>query len=250
LKILGFRPALGPTLFTIPALILLLALGTWQVQRLLWKLDLIASVEEGMKAAPIMLPAGPLDADVWHFRRVKVQGRFDHAREFHLLAHSERGNFGYHVITPLKRSDAPGWVLVSRGWVPAEDKEPARRMQGQVDGEVTITGVAHAPWGKGWFTPDNDLQRNLWYYGDAAGMLAAAGIKDAPVLFVDADDSVTVPGGWPRSGHTRLTFTNNHLAYAFTWYSGAVVLAVIYVLWHRRRARDAAQDRDRPAGKP
>lgn len=233
------RPALGPTLFTIPALILLLALGTWQVQRLMWKLDLIASVEEGLKAPPVALPAGGVDAEAWHFRRVVVKGEFDHTREFHLLAHSERGNFGYHVITPLKRSDAPGWVLVSRGWIPADDKDPAKRAQGQVQGEVTITGIVHAPWGKGWFTPDNDLQRNLWYYGDAAGMLTAAGIAEAPVLFVDADASVTVPGGWPRPGHTRLTFTNNHLAYAFTWYSGAVVLAVIYVMWHRRRARES-----------
>lgn len=241
MKILGFRPALVPTLITVPALVLLLALGTWQVQRLLWKLDLIESVEAGMKAAPVMLPAGPLDADAWHFRRVVVKGSFDHSREFHLLAHSERGNFGYHVITPLKRSDAPGWVLVSRGWVPVDDKAPARRAQGQVEGEVTITGVAHAPWGKGWFTPDNDHARNLWYYGNAAEMLAQAGITEAPVLFVDADAEVTVPGGWPRAGHTRLTFTNNHLAYAFTWYSGAVVLAVIYVLWHRRRAREKAE---------
>ncbi len=238
MKILGFRPAFWPTLFTIPALVLLLTLGTWQVQRLLWKLDLIASVETGLQAQPVPLPAGPLDAEAWNYRRVVVRGQFDHRHEAHLLAHSERGNFGYHVITPLKRSDAPGWVLVSRGWVPAEEKDPARRAAGQVEGEVTITGLARAPWGKNPFTPDNDLARNLWYFGDAAGMLAVAGITDAPVLFVDADASVTVPGGWPRGGHTRVSFTNNHLAYAFTWYSGALVLAVIYVLWHRRRERE------------
>lgn len=246
MKILGFRPAFWPTLFTIPALILLLVLGTWQVQRLFWKLELIESVETGLKAPPVTLPAGPLDPADWSYRPVTVRGSFDHSREFHLLAHSERGNFGYHIITPLKRSDAPGWVLVSRGWVPADDKDPARRAAGQVSGEVTISGITHVPWGKGWFTPDNDLQRNLWYYGDAAGMLKAAGISDAPELFVDADASVTVPGGWPRSGHTRLNFTNNHLAYAVTWYSGVIVLAVIYVLWHRRRDREAAAKSGQP----
>jgi surfeit locus 1 family protein len=240
LKILGFRPAFWPTLITVPAILLLLLLGSWQVQRLLWKLDLIESVEEGLKAAPVLLPAGAVDAQAWNYRRVMVKGVFDHAREFHLLAHSERGNFGYHVITLLKRTDTPGHVLVSRGWVPADDKEVARRAAGQVEGEQTITGIVRAPWNQGVFTPENDLSRNLWYSGDAAGMLKAAGVTDAPLLFVDADASVTVPGGWPRPGHTRLTFTNNHLAYAFTWYSGAVVLAVIYVLWHRRRQQDAA----------
>lgn len=245
MKILGFRPAFWPTIFTVPALVLLLFLGTWQVQRLIWKLDLIASVEDGLKADPVPLPAhaangGALDAATWNYRRVMVKGVFDHTREFHLLAHSERGNFGYHIITLLKRTDAPGHVLVSRGWVPAEDKEAARRPAGQVEGEQTITGIVRAPWDQGMFTPENDLKRNLWYSGNAAAMLAVAGVSDAPALFVDADASVTVPGGWPRPGHTRLTFTNNHLAYAFTWYSGAVVLAVIYVLWHRRRQRDAA----------
>jgi surfeit locus 1 family protein len=241
LTLLGSRPAFWPTLFTIPALILLLFLGSWQVQRLFWKLELIESVEQGLKAAPVPLPSGPLDGEAWNYRRVSVKGVFDHTKEFHLLAHSERGNFGYHIITLLKRSDAPGHVLVSRGWVPAEDKEPARRMEGQVQGEQSVTGIARAPWNQGVFTPENDLNRNLWYSGDAAGMLKAAGVSDAPLLFVDADASVAVPGGWPRPGHTRLSFTNNHLSYAFTWYSGAVVLMVIYVLWHRRRARDASE---------
>lgn len=242
MKILGFRPAFWPTLITIPALILLAFLGTWQVQRLFWKLDLIDSVEQGMKADPVPLPAGTnVDAETWNYRRVVVKGVFDHSKEFHLLAHSERGNFGYHIITLLKRTDAPGHVLVSRGWVPAEDKDVSRRVAGQVTGEQTITGIARAPWDQGVFTPQNDLQKNLWYSGNAAGMLASIGVTDAPALFVDADASVTVPGGWPRPGHTRLTFTNNHLSYAVTWYSGVVVLAVIYVLWHRRRERELAE---------
>lgn len=244
----GFRPALWPTLFTVPALILLLTLGTWQVQRLVWKLDLIETVERGLKAEPVPLPPGALDPADWSYRRVTVRGVFDHSREYHVLAHSERGNFGYHVVTPLKRSDAPGWVLVSRGWVPTERKAAADRPDGQVAGEVTVTGIVRPPSRQGPFMPDNDPARNLWYFGDAAGMLAQAGIADAPALFVDAEASAAVPGGWPRPGHTRLNFPNNHLAYAFTWYSGAAILAVIYVLWHRRRqsapdAQAAPKDR-------
>lgn len=237
MKTIGFRPALWPTLFTVPALVLLLTLGTWQVLRLFEKLELIATVERGLTAAPVPLPAGALDGAAWNYRRVVVRGQFDHAHEFHMLAHSERGNFGYHVITLLRRTDAPGHVMVSRGWIPTDLKDPARRAEGQVAGEVTVTGLARAAWGKNPFTPENEPARNLWYHGDAGGMLAAAGVTDAPLLFVDADAAATPPGGWPRGGHTRVTFTNNHLAYAFTWYSGAVVLVVIYVLWHRRRER-------------
>ncbi|HLT78850.1 MAG TPA: SURF1 family protein [Ferrovibrio sp.] len=237
MRIFGFRPALWPTLFTIPALVLLLSLGTWQVDRLFWKLDLIETVERGLTADPVPLPAGDFDPEAWNYRRVTVSGTFDHAHEFHVFAHSERGNFGYHVVAPLKRSDAPGHVLVSRGWVPADKKDPAMRPEGQVTGEVSITGIVRLSAPQGLFVPDNEPDRNLWYYADAAGMLAAAGIDDAPMLIVDAEASATVPGGWPRPGHTRVTFPNNHLAYAFTWYGGAIVLAAIYVIWHRRRER-------------
>lgn len=243
MTVFGIRPAFWPTLFTIPALILLVTLGTWQVNRLFWKLDLIETVERGLKAEPVPLPSGSFDPAEWNYRRVAVRGVFNHAHEFHLFAHSERGNFGYHVVTPLKRSDAPGHVLVSRGWIPAEKKSPEDRPDGQVTGEVTITGIVRLPAAQGPFMPDNEPARNLWYYADAAGMLKAAGIADAPVLIVDAEASAAVPGGWPRPGHTRVNFPNNHLAYAFTWYSGAVILAVIYVVWHRRRETRPGSER-------
>lgn len=238
MTIFGFRPAFWPTLITVPALVLLLCLGTWQVQRLFWKLDLIEHMERGLAAEPVALPPGKLDPHEWMYRRVTLRGTFDYANEFHMLAHSERGNFGYLIIVPMKRADGQGHVLVRRGWVPPEFKAPETRAAGQVAGEVTVTGVVHVPGIRGWMIPDTDLKANLWYYADAQAMLAKAGIQDAPLLFVDVDATPPVPGGWPRGGHARLNIPNNHLAYAFTWYSAAVVLAVIYVLWHRRRQRN------------
>lgn len=238
MQIFGFRPALWPTLITLPALVLLLALGTWQTQRLFWKLDLIERMQQGLAAEPVALPAGPLPAAEWSYRRVSVTGTYDYSHEFHMLAHSERGNFGYLVIVPLKRADGQGHVLVRRGWVPPEHKQAATRPDGQVPGVVTVTGIVHAPGIRGWMIPDPDTKANLWYYADAKAMLAQAGIQDAPLFFIDADATPN-PGIWPRGGHARMDIPNNHLAYAFTWYSAAVVLAVIYVLWHRRRQRGA-----------
>ena len=40
-----FRPSLWMTVFAVPALAALIALGVWQVERRSWKLDLIARVE-------------------------------------------------------------------------------------------------------------------------------------------------------------------------------------------------------------
>lgn len=239
MKILGSRPAFWPTVITIPALVVLLGLGTWQVQRLFWKLNLIHTVEAGLAAPPAELPAAP-DAGAWNFRHVTVRGRFDNAHEFHLLAHSKNGNFGYQVLVPFKRSDAPGWIIVDRGWVPTEKKAQETRSEGLIEGETVVHGIAHKTWAAGPFTPVNDPTRNLWFFPDVAAMARLAGIDGTvPPLLVDAD-ATPVPGGWPRGGQTRVDFPNNHLSYAVTWYGGAIVLCFIYVIWHRRRAQEQA----------
>ncbi len=230
-----FRPALWPTLFTVPSIVLLLALGTWQIQRLEWKNDLIARIAARFDAPAVPLPASGIDVDAMEYHKVSVTGQFRHAAEVHLVATSVNGNPGYHVITPLERADGAGFVLVDRGWVPQERKAAERRAEGQVAGPVTVTGVVRKPWHQGWFVPDNDSARNLWFFGDAAAMQKVMGVT-APPLFVEADAAPN-PGGFPIGGQTRLNIPNNHLAYAVNWYGFTIVLLVIYVMWHRRQGR-------------
>src|SRR3546814_16661561 len=93
-----------------------------------------------MAAPAAELPAGPFDVDSWNYRHVIVRGTFDNAHEFHLLAHSRNGNFGYQVLVPFKRSDAPGWVIVDRGWIPTGKKQPDTRREGMIEGETTVHG--------------------------------------------------------------------------------------------------------------
>ena len=231
-----FRPAFWPTVMTVPALLALLALGSWQLYRLGWKLDLIADMEARLAAEPVALPSGALSFEAWSYRRVRVTGRFDHAKEIHMVSHSHRGNLGYHVYTPLARADGAGWVIVNRGWVPADAKAPASRAGGQVAGTVTVDGIARRGWGQAAFVPDNDRAKNVWFYADLAAIAAAMGIP-APALFVEADAAAN-PGGYPLGGQTRVNLPNKHLAYATTWYALAVALVVIYVAWHRRRAKE------------
>lgn len=238
MTLFGFRPALWPTAFTLPALLVLLALGTWQMQRLWWKTNLIQSMEDRVAAPAVDLPAGAIDVAEWEYRRVRVSGRFLHEREFHLLAVSPNGQHGYQIVTPLRRAGAGDAVLVNRGWVPSERKDPATRPLGQIAGEVTLAGIARKPWDQGLFVPDNDPARNLWFYGDAGAMRRAAALT-GPDLFIEAEAGV-VPGGLPVGGQTRLNIPNRHLQYALMWYGFAVALAAIYVLWHRRERPEVA----------
>lgn len=230
----GFRPALWPTLITLPLLILLIGLGTWQLTRLGWKRDLISTIEMRLKVPPVELPTSGIDPEALNYRPVWVRGTFHHDKEIYLIAHTKRGEFGYHVITPLERTDG-GFVMIDRGWVPTLGRDPLTRPEGQVTGVQEVRGITRKPWRQGTFVPDNDPVKNVWFYGDLAAMAARWELSVAPV-FVDADATAN-PGGWPKGGQTKIKFTNNHLQYVVTWYGLAVALLVIYLLYHRKEGR-------------
>jgi surfeit locus 1 family protein len=233
----GFRPLFWPTLFTAPAVLLLLGLGSWQIQRLYWKQDLIAQRQAAVSAAPI-LATGSLEEDArgMEFRHVTDEGVFLHDKEIFLGATSEAGRQGYQVLTPLLE---PGGriVFVNRGFIPAELKDPAKRAAGQILGTVRVQGLLRLPpAGKPtWFLPDNRPDLNYWFWVDLPAMSAADKLDRVASFYIDADASPN-PGGWPKGGVTRLALPNDHLQYAITWFSLAVALMVIYFLFHRRNA--------------
>ena len=234
-----FRPGLGATLSTLVAVAIMVALGTWQVERLAWKNALIDRIESGMRAAPVPLPARIDDPAEWDFRRVSATGRFLHDHELDLAARSMNGRIGYQIVTPLKRDDGT-LVLVNRGWVPLERRDPATRPEGLPAGTVTVEGVARVPAGQGWMQPDNDPARNMWFWYDIQNMAAqmgagsGAGADGALPVVIEAGDAAN-PGGFPIGGQTNVNIANNHLQYAFTWYSLAITLIVVYFVFHWRR---------------
>jgi surfeit locus 1 family protein len=233
---IGFRPLLWPTLFTAPVVLLLLALGSWQIQRLYWKQDLIAQRQAAVSAVPVAAPQSLEDAQDMEFHHVTDEGVFLHAKEIFLGATSEAGRQGYQVLTPLLE---PGGriVFVNRGFIPAELKDPARRAAGQIAGKVRVQGLLRLPpdGRPAWFLPDNRADLNYWFWVDLPAMSAADKLDRVASFYIDADASPN-PGGWPKGGVTRLALPNDHLQYAITWFSLAVALLVIYVLFHRRNA--------------
>lgn len=228
---LTFKPKFWPTVFTVPAVIFMIALSVWQVQRLYWKEGLINERVERTNAAPIALPAPGSDVVAVDFRRVTLQGHFDHAHEFYMAARSQNGNVGYWIVTPLLVDDGKSAVLVNRGWVPDERKEPASRAEGQLAGPVTFDAIIRQPQQQGWFQPPNEPVKNRWFYLSPAEMAMASGLPLRTDLYLDAV-KVDVPGGFPIGGQTRINLANDHLSYAITWAALAVALLVIYVMFH------------------
>jgi surfeit locus 1 family protein len=227
-------------LLGLAVLAILVALGTWQVERLAWKEALLASIGQRMS-----VDAVPLDEMETRYRMrgdvdympVTATGRFRHAGERHFLA-TWQGKSGFHVYAPLELADGRV-VMVNRGFVPYDLKDPARRAAGQVEGEVTISGLARNPLsGKpSWILPDNDVAANIFFWKDRDAMARSAGLPPAAEIvpfFIDADATPN-PGGWPVGGVTLIEMPNNHLQYAVTWYGLAAALVGVFGVWFWRR---------------
>ena len=236
-----FRPTVGSTIAAIIGVALLFGLGSWQMVRLDWKTDLIAERTAQLEAPPIVLPTddGDLLAVMW--APVKLTGRFLHDQEIFLAARSQRGNVGSHVLTPFV-SDAGPTVLVNRGWVPDERRDPARRAAAQVEGTVSVVGLVTPGAGRNSFTPDNDPATSFWLSVDYAAMGTAVG-RDLQPVVIDADATPN-EGGFPLGAQTRLNIPNDHLQYAITWYLLALTLVAVYIGWNRKSMREHQSDSD------
>ena len=223
-----FRFSWGLTLASLPVLGVLIALGTWQVERMQWKRGLLAERAQRLSAPPLNLPSVFPIPGALEFRRVQAQGRFLHERELYLGNRPRNSQAGYHVITPLLRADGSA-VLVDRGWVPLDRKLPQSRAAGQLDGQIVVQGIARLPSEPNMFTPKNQVEGNFWFTIDPPEMARAAGLPSVLPIYIEAGPQAN-PGGLPIGGQTDATLPDNHLVYALTWYALALALVAVYVL--------------------
>jgi surfeit locus 1 family protein len=220
-----------PTIMTLPAFVILLALGTWQLQRLEWKNALLSARETALAAPPITAP-GEFDPARHAGRRVRLSGMFLHGKEMYSTPRPRAGYNGLRVVTPLLLADG-AVVLVDRGWLPVERKSPATRRAGQIEGGVTIEGVIRAPGQPGRFVPDNQPADNIWFSFDVPAMAKAASLERVRPYLVVAGPAAN-PGGLPLGQPYRVEIRNDHLGYAITWYGLAAALLAVYILYARR----------------
>ncbi len=238
-----FRPTLWASLATLACLAMLLSLGSWQVQRKVWKEGLIAERHARMAQPPIPLPGDLTDQAALAHRRVTLAGRFRHDLEVRLANRTHDREVGRHVLTPFETDD--GRVLmVDRGWVPMALERPEARAAGQVEGKLAIAGTLQAG---GWagldlFEPANEPDRGLYNWLDLPTIAARAGLPAAETTLYLRQDPWAIPGGYPLGIAPGVHLANNHLNYAIIWYAMAVILMVIYFLFHWRPADEERDD--------
>ncbi|KIK30142.1 hypothetical protein PISMIDRAFT_88127 [Pisolithus microcarpus 441] len=226
------------------------ALGTWQLQRLQWKINLIDELEEKLERDPILLPR-KINVSVipeFVYRRVLLRGTWDHDHTMLLGPRVRDGVHGYHVVTPLLRSQG-STVLVDRGFVSSDFVGNYDRSE---KGEVEVQGMLRTSHKRNTFTPDNQPAEGKWFWADVDAMAEYAGGDAASVqpVFIEqifsgheGEATSNISKGIPVGRAATVDVRNAHLSYVVTWYSLSAFTAVMLgrLIMKRR-----AQNRVRP----
>jgi surfeit locus 1 family protein len=229
------------------AFAVLIALGTWQLQRKAWKEALIGALDERLAATPAALPPPAtwplLDPAKDEYRRVKFVGAVETGNEALVYATAsafrpdvDAAGPGFWVFAPARLADG-SLVVVNRGFVPKDVWDSTARPSGDA-ANVEIVGAMRWPDATHWFTPKPDPIHNLWFLRDPAAMATAKGWTRASPFYVEQESPVP-PGGWPQPGKLAVRLRNEHLQYAITWYGLALVLVVVFAAFARSSGRGA-----------
>ncbi|MGF1503388.1 MAG: SURF1 family protein [Paracoccaceae bacterium] len=215
-----------PLLLGIVGTAILVGLGAWQVQRLDWKETLIARIEGRLSADPTRIPDDP-DPQTDAFLRVKADGHLAEGVLYRLITQRPYGP-GYQVIGVVSTGDRR--ILVDFGYIPDDRKGTVLPAAGT---PVDLTGALFWPEPDA-YAPAPDLAKDLVFSREVGPLADALGTE--PVLVVAERHSL---GDWPKAAQIGHALPNNHLNYAITWFSLAVVWAVMSGLWFRQTRRAA-----------
>lgn len=220
---------IGPLIFGLLGVGVLLALGFWQVSRLEWKLEIIANIEARIHTAPVPVPAQP-DPVTDRYLPVTAHGTYT-GEVVDVLSSQPVYGIGSHVIAVLETDDGRR-LLVDRGFM----TDTARVGAEFAGADAEVIGNLLWPADSDAYTPAPDLQRNLWFSRDVEPIAAYLGTEQ--VMIIAREDAPAVPGLAPTPINTA-EIKNDHLGYAITWFSLAFVWALMTVilLWRIRRDR-------------
>ena len=241
------RGVVEPTVFAVVGVAILIGLGIWQLDRKTWKQNLIMTLTTRLARAPEDLPPRAswprLVQEDNEFRRVTFPVEFLDGQEALVytagspLRPDVKGP-GYWVFAPAQLAGG-SIVLINRGFVPLERKDPATRADGKPRGIVDVVGVMRWSETRGLFTPADDPKTNVWYLRDSKGMAEAKKWASVAPFYIDQESPVP-PGGAPLPGKLEVQLPDNHLQYAITWFGLALALAGVYVVWLAGRFRRRA----------
>lgn len=222
-----------PLLFGLIGTGILVWLGTWQMQRLEWKQGILNEIEERITGPFQDIP--PLTAIIPERDRytpVALVGEIGDD-ELLVLVSQKRVGAGYRVISPYTLNGGRR-ILLDRGFTPVDQRD-ANRSRAQE--EVEVQGNLHWPDDRTSSTPENDVENNTWFARDIEQMADA--LDTEPVMVIARNMSPPDAGVTPLPVDTS-GIPNDHLQYAITWYSLAVIWVIMTgaFIWRQRKGKE------------
>ena len=224
--------------------IILINFGFWQLRRLEEKRTRNANILATLEQPAITLTGEEIDPEALHFRRVRVEGTFDNAESMVLRNKSLNNTPGIHLLTPLRTSNREDAILIDRGWLPNDQADPSRRTAYDVNGVVTVEGIAYrtqtrpsslSPLDR---LPDGQTRLDAWFRVDIDLIQGQLSYPLLPVFIAQLPAPGAEPGNLPRQDGNIELDEGPHLGYAVQWFSFAVILGVIYAFFIRKELTD------------
>ena len=200
------------------------ALGTWQLYRLQWKMELISEITFGLNSTPIKYS----NSIKKNYQRVVSDGFYNFKDQIYLYSLNQKGKPGFDVITPFE-TVGKEIVLVNRGWIPKELKELPEI--NSIQGSTKVIGLLRKIYKANIFKPDNDIKGNIWFSVNIDDLEKFTGNKFSNFIIYLEDLDVKAP--LPRK--ITVDVPNNHLKYAITWYSIAISILLYYLYFRKKK---------------
>jgi surfeit locus 1 family protein len=201
-------------------ILVLISLGSWQLYRLNWKLNLIEEIENSLIKNPIELST----INKKNFLRIKTSGEIDFDKQIYLYNLNESGKPGFEVINPILINNEN--YLINRGWIPFDKKN-----QPEIDliDEDKIVGTLKLQSKANSFKPDNDIDKNYWFTLDREDVFKYTGKNFSNfVIYLNGDYKI------PKPKVITANISNNHKKYAITWFSMAISILLIYLYFRKK----------------
>ena len=197
-------------------------LGTWQLYRLQWKQDVINQISEGLKSTPIKY-----SQDIRkNYQKVTLVGEYDFKSQIYLYSLNDKGQPGFDVVTPFETTKKEN-VLINRGWIKKELKNHS-------DINIlsnNVTGMLRQANRKNPFTPDNDINKNIWFSINLEDVKKVTNIKfNKFIVYLEDKNTIT-----PKPKKFTIDVPNNHLKDAITWYSISISILFYYLYFRKKK---------------
>jgi surfeit locus 1 family protein len=201
-------------------ILVLLSLGSWQLYRLNWKLNLISEIENSLKNDPVEL----LKSNKKNYLRIKTSGQIDFDKQIYIYNLNKSGKPGFEVINPILIGNEN--YLINRGWISFDQKD-----QSEINfvNEDKIIGTLKLQTKASTFKPENDIEKNYWFTLNRDDVFKYTGKNFSNFIIYLNGDYKT-----PEPKVITANISNNHKKYAITWFSMAISILLIYLYFRRK----------------